>query len=114
MAISEDDVREIFRGPEHGDGGGLFDNVDDNVDWIVEGTHPPAGHYRSKHDVISAPFAMLAKVQPHGARLIVEHVLVDDDEAMVEFRSLAAANNGFRFDNHYCWVANLAVSYSSL
>jgi ketosteroid isomerase-like protein len=30
--------------------------------------------------------------------------LVQGDEAVVELRSLATANNGMRFDNHYCWI----------
>src|SRR5277367_7154325 len=41
-------VREIFRYLESGDGKEFFDHVAEDVDWIVEGTHPLAGHYRSK------------------------------------------------------------------
>lgn len=41
-------VREIFGNLESGDGKGFFDHVADNVDWIVEGTHPLAGHYHTK------------------------------------------------------------------
>ena len=36
-------VREIFKNLESGDGKGFFDHVLDDVDWIVEGTHPLAG-----------------------------------------------------------------------
>jgi ketosteroid isomerase-like protein len=36
-------VRQIFQNLESGDGKGFFDHVADNVDWIVEGTHPLAG-----------------------------------------------------------------------
>ena len=46
--ITEADVRKIFKGLEQGDGTGFFEHVDDKVDWIVEGTHPLAGHYKSK------------------------------------------------------------------
>src|SRR5271168_1745889 len=49
-------------------------------------------------------FAKLAKVLPQGAQLHVEHVIVKDDEAVVELHSLATAKNGMRFDNRYCWV----------
>jgi ketosteroid isomerase-like protein len=34
----------------------------------------------------------------------MEHLLVKDDEAVVELHSLATAMNGLRFDNRYCWV----------
>jgi hypothetical protein len=30
--------------------------------------------------------------------------LVSGDAAAVELHSLATARNGFRFDNHYCWI----------
>ena len=33
-------VREIFKNLESGDGKGFFDYVLDDLDWIVEGTHP--------------------------------------------------------------------------
>ena len=42
MAITSDRVREIFKGLENGDGAAFFEHVSDNVDWIVEGTHPLA------------------------------------------------------------------------
>jgi hypothetical protein len=62
-------VREIFQGLESGDGAAFFEHVADNVDWIVEGTHPLAGHYSSKRAVIEGTFAKLAQVLPQGAQL---------------------------------------------
>ena len=41
-----------------------------------------------------------------GAQLVVEHLLVKDDQAVVELHSLATAKNGLRFDNRYCWVVH--------
>ena len=102
--ITEDYVRKIFKNLEQGDGTGFFEHVDDKVDWIVEGTHPLAGHYKSKSDFLAGTFAKLAKVLPRGAQLVVEHLLVKDDQAVVELHSLATAKNGLRFDNRYCWV----------
>jgi ketosteroid isomerase-like protein len=78
--------------------------VADNVDWIVEGTHPLAGHYFSKKAFIEGTFAKLSQVLPNGAQLHVEDLLVKDNEAVVELHSLATAKNGLRFDNRYCWV----------
>jgi len=46
----------------------------------------------------------LAQVLSQGAQLQVEHLLVKDDQAVVELRSLATAKNGMRFDNRYCWI----------
>jgi ketosteroid isomerase-like protein len=104
--VTEDFVRRIFKGLEEGNGASFFEHVNNDVDWTVEGTHPLAGHYRSKADFVAGTFAKLDKVLPHGAQLIVEHVLVKDDQAVVELHSLATAKNGFRFDNRYCWVVH--------
>ena len=106
MAIDEQYVRKLFKGLESGAGASFFEHVDDKVDWIVEGTHPLAGHYHSKADFIAGTFDKLDKVLPQGAELIIEHVLAKDDEAVVELHSLATARNGFRFDNRYCWVVH--------
>jgi hypothetical protein len=104
MGITSDSVREIFKGLENGDGAAFFEHVADNVDWIVEGTHPLAGHYLSKKAFIEGTFAKLSQVLPNGAQLHVEDLLVKDNEAVVELHSLATAKNGLRFDNRYCWV----------
>ena len=53
MAITADYVRQVFKGLESGDGAEFFAHVADDVDWIVEGTHPLAGHYRSKADFMA-------------------------------------------------------------
>lgn len=104
MAIDEQYVRKIFKSLESGSGADFFEHVDNKVDWIVEGTHPLAGHYRSKADFIAGTFDKLNKVLPQGAQLVVEHVLVKGSDAVVELHSLSTARNGFRFDNRYCWV----------
>jgi ketosteroid isomerase-like protein len=97
-------VRNIFKNLETGDGNQFFTHVAHNVDWIVEGTHPLAGHYHSKSDFLTHTFEKLDKVLPQGAQLYVEHALVSGDWAVVELHSLATAKNGLKFDNRYCWV----------
>jgi hypothetical protein len=104
MDITPDRVREIFKGLEKGDGAAFFAHVAADVDWTVMGTHPLAGHYRSKDAFIAGTFAKLGQVLPQGAQLHLEHLLVQDNEAVVELHSLATAKSGMRFDNRYCWV----------
>ena len=101
--MTPDRIRQIFKALETGDGAAFYSHVADDVDWTVMGTHPLAGRYRSKA-AYATTFAKLGKVLPQGAQLHVEHVLVKDDQAVVELRSLATAINGLRFDNHYCMV----------
>jgi uncharacterized protein len=104
MAITPDYVREIFKGLETGDGEAFFEHVADGVDWTVMGTHPLAGHYRSKRAFQEATFSKLGKVLPKGAQLRVTNLIVAANVAVVELVSDATARNGMRFDNHYCWV----------
>jgi len=102
--MDKQSVRALFAHLEHGDGAKFFAQVADDVDWTVEGTHPLAGHYRSKRDFLAGTFEKLAKVLPNGAQLEVGSVLIDGDWAVVELHSNATARNGMRFDNHYCWL----------
>jgi uncharacterized protein len=108
MSIALAQVREIFKNLEAGDGSAFFAHVADDVDWIVEGTHPLAGHYHSKAEFLAHTFEKLDKVLPQGAQLYVEHALVSGDWAVVELHSLAIAKNGLRFDNRYCWVCRFS------
>jgi ketosteroid isomerase-like protein len=104
MAITSERVSEIFKGLENGDGAAFFEHVAADVDWTVMGTHPLAGQYLSKDAFIAGTFAKLGQVLPNGAQLRTEHLIVKDDQAVVELRSWATAANGMRFDNRYCWV----------
>ena len=108
MTMSITQIREIFKNLESGDGAAFFAHVAEDVDWIVQGTHPLAGHYRSKSDFLAHTFQKLAKVLPQGTQLHVTNVLVSGDWAIVELASLATAKNGLRFDNKYCWVIRFA------
>jgi len=108
MPVTRDQVLALFKHLESGDEAAFFEHVADDVDWIVEGTHPLAGHYRSKADFVSNTFGKLAKVLPQGAQLHATHALVAGEWAVVELASLATAKNGFRFDNRYCWVTRFA------
>ena len=104
MTVTSEYVREIFKGLKQGDGAAFFEHVADDVDWIVMGSHPLAGHYRSKSDSIAGTFAKLSQVLPRGAQLHMEHLIVEGDQAAIELHSLATAMNGMRFDNRYCWI----------
>src|ERR1700691_6601949 len=76
LSITPDYVRKVFKGLENGDGAAFFEHVADDVDWIVMGTHPLAGHYRSKKAFIAGTFDKLAQVLPEGAQLEGEYLLL--------------------------------------
>jgi uncharacterized protein len=75
MPIALTQVRDVFKSLESGNGGEFFTHVADDVDWLVEGTHPLAGHYHSKADFLAHTFEKLAKVLPQGTQLHVENAL---------------------------------------
>jgi uncharacterized protein len=108
MSVVLRQVRDISKSLETGEGSEFFTHVADDVDWIVEGSHPLAGHYHSKADFLAHTFEKLAKVLPQGAQLHVEHALLSGDWAVVELHSLATAQSGLRFDSRYCWVCRFA------
>jgi hypothetical protein len=76
--------------------------IPENSSEGFEGVRPLAGHYKSKSDFRARTFAKLAKVLPCGAQLVVAHLLVKDDKAVVELHSLATARNGLLFDDGCC------------
>ena len=56
MSVTLPQVHEIFKSLEAGNGAEFFTHVADDVDWTVEGTHPLAGHYRTKSDFLAHTF----------------------------------------------------------
>jgi hypothetical protein len=71
MAITPGRVREIFKGLENGDGASFFEQVADDVDWTVMGTHPLAGQNLSKKDFIEGTFAKLSDARVPGWATVV-------------------------------------------
>jgi uncharacterized protein len=79
MPITLEWVRQVASSLEKGDSAEFFAHVPDDVDWTVQGTHPLAGHYRSKADFREHTLAKLAKVLPQRPQLRVVNVLVSGD-----------------------------------
>ena len=108
MSITREQVLALFKPLEAGDPAAFFAHVAEDVDWTVMGTHPLAGRYRSRADFVRGTFARLAQALGQGARLVVTHVLVSGDWAVVELEAHAVAKSGLKFDNKYCWVMRFA------
>ena len=104
MSVTADYVRDLFGNLETGKLERFFSRVADDVDWTLMGTHPLAGHYTSKSELIARTFARIERIMKEGIVLKVNHVIVSGDEAAVEMESLSVAKNGRPFNNTYCWV----------
>jgi uncharacterized protein len=102
--ITKEYVQNIFHFLEAGDNSHFYDKVSDDVKWTVMGTHPLAGTYHSKTDFIVNTFVRLNKILKDGVILKVDNIIVSDDTAVVELRSLSTALNGEAFNNTYCWI----------
>ena len=105
MALSNEQVRSIFEHLRTGHSALFFENVAEDVDWTVMGTHPLAGRYHSKTEFLTHTFRRLDKVLKEGVILKVNGVLTCGDTAVVEMESLSTAKNGRPFHNTYCWIA---------
>jgi len=109
MLITEDQVRNIFAALASGQPEKFFEHVADNVNWLVLGTHPLAGEYKSKREFREATFAKLTPLFPNGLRLYTREVLVAGDRAAVQLYANATAKSGLRFHNEYCWICRFAA-----
>jgi uncharacterized protein len=104
IMITKEYVQNLFHFLETDDNSHFYDKVADDVIWTVMGTHPLAGTYHSKTDFIVKTFVRLNKILKDGVILKVTNIIVQDETAAVELKSLSTALNGKPFNNTYCWV----------
>jgi uncharacterized protein len=84
MSLTIEYVDQLFKNLSTGKASAFFDNVADDVNWTVMGTHPLAGVYKSKEDFLKKTFERLDKVLKGGVILKVDHIFVSGDTAVVE------------------------------
>jgi ketosteroid isomerase-like protein len=82
----------------------FFDQVAEDVNWTVMGTHQLAGTYRDKKSFHAATFDRLTPLMRDGVRLRLQNLYLDDDTAIAELQATSTTNEGSPFDNTYCWV----------
>lgn len=104
LSINIAQVKNLFNNLETGKNELFFDQVAENVNWTVMGTHPLARTYHNRDDFISSTFERLNRVLREGVVLKVSNILVQEDTAVVEMESFSTALNGMPFNNTYCWV----------
>jgi ketosteroid isomerase-like protein len=104
IMITNEYIQNLFHFLETDDNSHFYDKVADDVNWTVMGTHPLAGTYHSKTDFIVNTFVRLNKILKDGVVLKVNNIIVQDETAVVELKSLSTALNGKTFNNTYCWV----------
>ncbi len=101
-------LRKIFSYLEKGDYKLFWDQFSEDVTWIVEGTHPLAGKYRSLSEFRKATFDRLQQVLAGPIRFKVRDILVDGPQGAIIMDGEATTKDGQSFHNRYCWVVNIA------
>lgn len=110
MPLTKEYVEKLFRNLSNGNSRTFFENVADDVQWTVTGTHPMAGLYKSKSDFLAHTLHRLNKLLTGELVLNVDHILVSGDTAAVEMTSASTARNGKPYVNRYCWVVRFENS----
>lgn len=82
----------------------FFEQVADDVDWTVMGTHPVAGRYRDKRSFLAGTFERLGPLMREGVRLHLEHLHVDGEITIAELKARSVTLEGAPYDMEYCWV----------
>ncbi|MEU1390019.1 MULTISPECIES: nuclear transport factor 2 family protein [unclassified Nonomuraea] len=100
-----DKRNELFRNLESPDTSSrFFDQVADDVRWLLLGNHPLAGEYHSKADFRRATYERLTPLTENGIQMNIEGVHIDGDIAIGEMTSRTVALDGKPYDQIYVWV----------
>lgn len=102
--MTKDEIEVIFKPLGEGKTDEFFENVADDVEWSVMGTHPLAGVYYSKEEFLGAIFGRLSKLLDHPVSFHYRDAIVEGDQAAVELYTKDVAKSGVRFEMSVCWV----------
>jgi uncharacterized protein len=104
-------LKVIFSYLEKGDYKQFWNHFSDDVTWIVEGTHPLAGKYRSLSEFKKATFDRLQhQVLISPIKFKVRDILVDGTRGVIVMDGELVAKSGIPFHNRYCWIVNVGTN----
>lgn len=91
-------------------GGGTFfqDVLAPDVVWIIKGTGPAAGIYRSRQDFLARAVEPFATRLPAPVRPTVRHIWADGDHVIVQWDGEGTAADGKPYRNSYVWIFEMA------
>ncbi|WP_068468767.1 nuclear transport factor 2 family protein [Candidatus Protochlamydia phocaeensis] len=96
-------IRAIFTHLEKGDKT-FWDFFDEDVLWVVEGTHPLAGKYKSLSEFKKATFDRLNQVLASPIKFKVREIIAEGMRGVVVMDGESTTQDGSPFHNRYCWV----------
>lgn len=103
-------LKKIFSYLEKGDLKTFWDFFSDDVVWVIEGTHPLAGKYKSLSEFKGATFDRLHHVLASPIKYKVREVFADGPKGVVILDGDSTTLDGAPFHNRYCWILNITPS----
>ncbi|WP_394848523.1 nuclear transport factor 2 family protein [Pendulispora brunnea] len=100
-------VQELFDAYAQGDSRPFFDHVADDVHWTIAGTNMLSGEYHSKKAFLDATYGRLSRVLKGPVRPTVQRIVVEGNDAVVQWRGASTSVQGQPYDNEYVWVLHL-------
>ncbi|WP_394838023.1 nuclear transport factor 2 family protein [Pendulispora rubella] len=97
-------VQELFDAYAQGNSRPFFDHVADDVHWTITGTNMLSGEYHSKREFLDATYGRLARVLKGPVRPAVQRIVVEGNDAVVQWRGSSTSVQGQPYDNEYVWV----------
>jgi ketosteroid isomerase-like protein len=104
--ITKEEVKQVFSYWEIGRSDLFLDQMTDDFEWTVMGTHPLSGVYKGKDAYLNGAFKRLGKILKDDVRLEIAAIYLDGNTATVELKSCMTANNGLPYNNCYCWIVH--------
>ena len=105
MSLTKSYVRHVFSLLEEGRLDDYLEQyVDPSVQWTITGTNVLSGLYVSRQDFIDRAIKKLKSSLSGGIKMIIHHIFVDGDTAIVEMEAIATAKLGHPYNNQYAWI----------
>lgn len=101
-------LKVIFSHLEKGDYKHFWECFSDDVMWIVEGTHPLAGKYKSLNEFRKSTFDRLHDVLATPIKYKVRDILANGSKGAVTLDGDSTTQDGAPFHSRYCWIVTLA------
>lgn len=103
-------LKMIFSYLEKGDFRLFWDHFSEDVTWVVEGTHPLAGKYKTLSEFRKATFDRLQQVLATPIKFKVKDILVDGTRGAIVMDGESTTHDGNPFHNRYCWIVNVGAN----
>ena len=105
VASNKKQIETAFENWKKGKGT-VFDLLDENVTWVVAGSSPVSGTYRTKKELLKVVKQINAKL---SGPIIpeVKQIVAQDDVVVAVWQGKAPSRNGKVYSNTYSWVMTL-------